>query len=64
MRLTQLTFFTAMVLFSADNFKVGCDWARVAFNPTCQRLAAGAADGSVYIWNVNGPLETVLKDPK
>ncbi|XP_055620988.1 autophagy-related protein 16-1 [Toxorhynchites rutilus septentrionalis] len=49
--------------FSADNFKVGCDWARVAFSPTCQRLAAGASDGSVYIWNVNGPLETVLKDP-
>nr|XP_029732560.1 autophagy-related protein 16-like [Aedes albopictus] len=50
--------------FRHDLYKVGCDWARVSFNPTCQRIAAGAADGSVYIWNVNGPLETVLKDPK
>ncbi|KXJ78203.1 hypothetical protein RP20_CCG005303 [Aedes albopictus] len=49
--------------FRHDLYKVGCDWARVSFNPTCQRIAAGAADGSVYIWNVNGPLETVLKDP-
>ncbi|XP_065082544.1 autophagy-related protein 16-1 isoform X2 [Ochlerotatus camptorhynchus] len=49
--------------FRHDHYKVGCDWARVAFSPTCQRIAAGSADGSVYIWNVNGPLETVLKDP-
>ncbi|XP_058460150.1 autophagy-related protein 16-1 [Malaya genurostris] len=49
--------------FRHDNFKVGCDWSRVAFSPTCQRIAAGSADGSVFIWNVNGPVETVLKDP-
>ncbi|XP_040169325.1 autophagy-related protein 16-1 isoform X1 [Anopheles arabiensis] len=49
--------------FRNDNFKVGCDWSRVAFSPSSSRIAAGSADGSVYIWNINGPLETVLKDP-
>uniref|UniRef100_A0A8D8DWH7 Autophagy-related protein 16-1 n=1 Tax=Culex pipiens TaxID=7175 RepID=A0A8D8DWH7_CULPI len=48
--------------FRSDNFKVGCDWSRVAFSPTCQRFAAGSADGSVFVWNINGPLESVLKD--
>ncbi|XP_055587932.1 autophagy-related protein 16-1 [Uranotaenia lowii] len=52
-----------MRTFRNDNFKVSCDWARVAFSPSCQRVTAGSADGSVFIWNVNGPLETVLKDP-
>uniref|UniRef100_A0A182SGA8 WD_REPEATS_REGION domain-containing protein n=1 Tax=Anopheles maculatus TaxID=74869 RepID=A0A182SGA8_9DIPT len=47
-----------------DNFKVGWEWARVAFNPSGSRLAAGSADGSVFIWSINGPLEKVLKDPK
>ncbi|XP_058055770.1 autophagy-related protein 16-1-like [Anopheles bellator] len=51
-------------LFRHDNFKVGCDWSRVALSPSGTRIAAGSADGSVYIWNINGPLETVLKDPK
>uniref|UniRef100_A0A2M4CTJ7 Putative autophagy-related protein 16-1 isoform x2 n=1 Tax=Anopheles darlingi TaxID=43151 RepID=A0A2M4CTJ7_ANODA len=50
-------------LFRNDNFKVGCDWSRVAFSPSGSRIAAGSADGSVFIWNINGPLETVLKDP-
>uniref|UniRef100_A0A336LMW7 CSON013240 protein n=1 Tax=Culicoides sonorensis TaxID=179676 RepID=A0A336LMW7_CULSO len=48
--------------FSHDNFKVGCDWARVCFSPDSNKIAAGGADGNVYIWNVNGPLETTLKD--
>lgn len=48
--------------YSHDNFKVGCDWARVCFSPDGMKLAAGGADGNVYIWNVNGALETMLKD--
>lgn len=48
--------------FSNDNFKVSCDSARVAFSPDGNRIAAGSADGSIYIWNVNGRLETTLKD--
>lgn len=48
--------------YAHDNFKVGCDWARVCFSPDGTKIAAGGADGNVYIWNVNGPLETTLKD--
>lgn len=48
--------------FSHDNFKVGCDWARVCFSSDNCKLAAGGADGNIYIWNVNGPIETILKD--
>jgi len=48
--------------FSHDNFKVGCDWARVCFSPDTSKIAAGGADGSIYVWNINGPLETTLKE--
>lgn len=48
--------------FAHDNFKVGCDWARVAFNMDATRVAAGSVDGSIFIWNIGGPLETTLKD--
>ncbi|KAL7020703.1 hypothetical protein ACKWTF_011613 [Chironomus riparius] len=47
---------------SHDSFKVGCDFARIAFNPDCSHIAAGSADGSLYIWNVNGKLVSILKD--
>ncbi|KAJ6637403.1 Autophagy-related protein 16, partial [Pseudolycoriella hygida] len=37
--------------FSNDNFKVGCDWSRVAFSHDGSRIAAGSADGSIFIWH-------------
>lgn len=48
--------------FSEDNFKVGCDWSRVALSCDGTKVAAGSADGSVYVWDVSGRLETVLKE--
>ncbi|XP_034934448.1 autophagy-related protein 16-1 isoform X2 [Chelonus insularis] len=49
--------------FSADEFKVGCDWARATFSPDGQYIAVGSADGSVFIWNIiTNKIETVLKD--
>lgn len=47
---------------SHDSFKVGCDFARIAFNPDCSHIAAGSADGTVFLWNVNGKLVSTLKD--
>lgn len=51
-----------LTTLSHDNFKVGCDFARIAFNADSSHVAAGAADGSVYIWNSNGVLVSILKD--
>lgn len=50
-------------VFSADGFKVGCDWARATFSPDGQYVAVGSSDGSVYIWGVHtNKVEGVLKD--
>jgi autophagy-related protein 16 len=49
--------------YSAEGFKVGCDWSRAAFSPDGQYISVGSADGSVYIWNLSSnKLETVLKE--
>lgn len=49
--------------FSADGFKVGCDWTRCKFSPDSQYIVAGSSDGSVFIWNAaSGKIEKVLRD--
>jgi autophagy-related protein 16-1 len=45
-----------------DNYKVACDFARISFNSDSSYVAAGAADGTIFIWNVNGILKTTLKE--
>ncbi|XP_030557870.1 autophagy-related protein 16 isoform X2 [Drosophila novamexicana] len=47
--------------FSNEHFKISCDFARAAFNNCASKIACGSADGAIYIWNVNGFLETTLK---
>lgn len=47
-----------------DNYKVGCDFSRISFNPDSSIIAAGAADGSVFLWDVTGKLVSILKDHK
>ncbi|XP_066555222.1 ATG16 autophagy related 16-like 2 [Amia ocellicauda] len=47
--------------FRADGFKCGSDSSKAIFSPDGNYVAAGSADGAVYIWNVNsGNLETCL----
>lgn len=47
---------------SHDNYKVACDFARISFNADGSHVASGAADGSIFIWNVSGVLKTTLKE--
>ncbi|XP_009080045.1 PREDICTED: autophagy-related protein 16-1 isoform X4 [Acanthisitta chloris] len=47
--------------FSAQGFKCGSDWTRVVFSPDGSYVAAGSADGALYIWSVlTGKLERTL----
>lgn len=49
--------------FSADGFKVGCDWARAVFNVDASYVSVGSADGTVFIWDVEtGNVEGLLKN--
>ncbi|XP_001358982.3 autophagy-related protein 16-1 isoform X2 [Drosophila pseudoobscura] len=47
--------------FTNEHFKISCDFARASFNSNGLKIACGSADGAIYIWNVNGFLETTLK---
>ncbi|XP_078522147.1 autophagy-related protein 16-1 isoform X1 [Lissotriton helveticus] len=38
--------------FSAQGFKCGSDWTRAIFSPDGSYVAAGSADGTLYLWNV------------
>uniref|UniRef100_A0A2I3GF86 Autophagy related 16 like 1 n=1 Tax=Nomascus leucogenys TaxID=61853 RepID=A0A2I3GF86_NOMLE len=50
-----------VVCFSAPGFKCGSDWTRVVFSPDGSYVAAGSAEGSLYIWSVlTGKVEKVL----
>ncbi|XP_047451131.1 protein Atg16l2-like isoform X2 [Mugil cephalus] len=49
--------------YRADGFKCGSDSTKAVISPDGDYLAAGSADGAVYVWNVStGNLETRLPD--
>lgn len=63
LRLFDLRTNQLLQTFSADGFKVGCDWARAVFSPESNYVSVGSSDGSIFIWNVNtGKVEAVLKN--
>ncbi|KAI4883103.1 hypothetical protein NFI96_023010 [Prochilodus magdalenae] len=47
--------------FNAQGFKCGSDFTRVTFSPDGSYVAAGSADGVLYVWNVlTGKLDKTL----
>uniref|UniRef100_T1IVG0 DM10 domain-containing protein n=1 Tax=Strigamia maritima TaxID=126957 RepID=T1IVG0_STRMM len=49
--------------FSAEGFKVGCDWTRAVFSPDTQYVTVGSSDGTIFIWNSQDcKLEKSLKE--
>ncbi|KAF7652629.1 hypothetical protein LDENG_00094370 [Lucifuga dentata] len=63
LQLVDLRWSKNCVCFRAEGFKCGSDSTKAVFSPDGCFLAAGSADGAVYIWNIaNGNLETRLPD--
>ncbi|KAM4742317.1 ATG16 autophagy related 16-like 2 isoform 2-T2 [Anableps anableps] len=63
LQLLDLRWTNDRMCFRADGFKCGSDSTKAVISPDGCYLAAGSADGAVYIWNVStGNLETRLPD--
>ncbi|XP_041850153.1 protein Atg16l2 isoform X2 [Melanotaenia boesemani] len=63
LQLVDLRWSNNRVCFRADGFKCGSDSTKAVISPDSCYLAAGSADGTVYIWNVStGNLETCLPE--
>ncbi|XP_015224911.1 PREDICTED: autophagy-related protein 16-2-like [Cyprinodon variegatus] len=62
LQLVDLRWSNDRMCFRADGFKCGSDSTKAVISPDGCYLAAGSADGAVYIWNVSkGNLETRLQ---
>ncbi|XP_062408643.1 protein Atg16l2-like isoform X1 [Sardina pilchardus] len=63
LQVVDLRMSNARIAFRAEGFKCGCDSTKAIFSPDGSYLAAGSADGAVYIWNIHtGNLEKRLPD--
>ncbi|MCI4385922.1 hypothetical protein PGIGA_G00056280 [Pangasianodon gigas] len=63
LQLVDLRMSNTRMAFRAEGFKCGSDSTKAIFSPDGSYLAAGSADGGVYIWNIStGNLETRLQD--
>ncbi|XP_047119630.1 autophagy-related protein 16-1-like [Schistocerca piceifrons] len=63
LKLLDLRMNQVVTTFTAENFRVVCDWARAAFSADGRHVAAGSADGSLLVWAVaTGKLEHTLQE--
>eukprot|EP00123_Amoebidium_parasiticum_P020821 comp5704_c0_seq1/m.1574 comp5704_c0_seq1/g.1574 ORF comp5704_c0_seq1/g.1574 comp5704_c0_seq1/m.1574 type:complete len:573 (-) comp5704_c0_seq1:598-2316(-) len=62
LKLIDLRMFQVVATFCGDGYKNSANWAQACFSPGGQYIAAGGADGVVYVWNtVNNKVEKQLK---
>ena len=54
LQLIDLRRHEAVLRLSHPSFRVGSNWTRAALSPSCQRVAAGGTDGSMYLWDISG----------
>ncbi|KAK9505827.1 hypothetical protein O3M35_009802 [Rhynocoris fuscipes] len=62
LRLVDLRVNQIVQTYSAEGFKVACDWTRAVFSPDGDYVAVGSSEGGVYIFKTStAKLETVLR---
>ncbi|XP_073993412.1 autophagy-related 16 [Rhodnius prolixus] len=62
LRLVDLRANQILQTYSADGFKVACDWTRAAFSPDGDFVVVGSSEGGIYIFKTStAQLESVLR---
>ena len=53
LKVVDLRTWETLRVYSDEGFRVGVNWAKACFSPDGSFLAAGGAEGSIFIWNTS-----------
>ncbi|KAJ1548375.1 hypothetical protein HK096_002032, partial [Nowakowskiella sp. JEL0078] len=62
MKLMDVRTYEVVKVFSHERFRVGLNWTKSCFSPDGVFAACGGADGSVFVWRLEGGCEAVLNE--
>ncbi|KAJ1981032.1 hypothetical protein H4R35_000875 [Dimargaris xerosporica] len=63
LQLVSIATYDPIMTLSAEGYRPGSNWARASFSPDGRLVAAGSADGTIFVWNTKtGVLETKIKE--